>query len=555
MATGTIRGVIMGLAVSATGLAAVSIVAGPPPQRQAAQDAPMPAPDVAVAEPDVAAPDVTEPDETAPATEGQTARDSASAPAAGTMDLPAGSGFRTNRADTAADLPAPDAAPQSAAAPQLDGQDAPVPLDPARIDRQPGALPPADQDVAVLSSPDMPAPDTPANPDGAAQSDSPAPMAAAPSGPAEPAMDDRAPGSVARGPAIADAPQQPAEGAAAAPSDSLLPDRAAAPDATPQPLPPAAAPAPQVTAQRQALPRIEATPPQTIPAPTAPDAPVAPGPLSATESAPAFRPTIGNLATSLVDRPATTDQAPADQATQVTQDATPPLQRNALPFADPEDRPRLSIILMDRGASAVPLEALGGFPYPLTFAIDANLPDAPALSARYRAAGFEVMALVDLPESATAQDAETALEFALAAVPDATAVMEGDSGGFQSSKDVSDQVAAILRARGYGLVMRPNGLNTAQKLAARAGVPSATIFRDFDGAGQDTAAIRRFLDQGAFTAGQRAGEDASLIAEDGVIMLGRLRPDTISALLLWGLQDRSRRVALAPVSAVLTAPE
>ena len=35
-------------------------------------------------------------------------------------------------------------------------------------------------------------------------------------------------------------------------------------------------------------------------------------------------------------------------------------------------------------------------------------------------------------------------------------------------------------------------------------------------------------------------------------MLGRVRPDTISALLLWGLQDRAERVALAPVSAVLT---
>jgi uncharacterized protein len=30
-----------------------------------------------------------------------------------------------------------------------------------------------------------------------------------------------------------------------------------------------------------------------------------------------------------------------------------------------------------------------------------------------------------------------------------------------------------------------------------------------------------------------------------------LRPDTISALLLWGLQDRASKVTLAPVSAVL----
>ena len=56
--------------------------------------------------------------------------------------------------------------------------------------------------------------------------------------------------------------------------------------------------------------------------------------------------------------------------------------------------------------------------------------------------------------------------------------------------------------------------------------------------------MRRFLDQAAFRAGQE---------EAGVIMMGRVRPDTISALLLWGLQDRASRVALAPVSALLLA--
>ena len=84
-------------------------------------------------------------------------------------------------------------------------------------------------------------------------------------------------------------------------------------------------------------------------------------------------------------------------------------------------------------------------------------------------------------------------------------------------------------------------MNTAQKLALRNGVPALPVFRDFDGAGQTPTVMRRFLDQAAFRARQ----------EGGVIMLGRVRPDTISALLLWGLQDRANRVALAPVSAVL----
>ena len=80
-----------------------------------------------------------------------------------------------------------------------------------------------------------------------------------------------------------------------------------------------------------------------------------------------------------------------------------------------------------------------------------------------------------------------------------------------------------------------------QKLAARKGVPSAVVFRDFDGAGQTPDTIRRFLDQAAFRADQ----------EGVVIMLGRVRPETISALLVWGLQDRASRVALSPLSAAL----
>jgi polysaccharide deacetylase 2 family uncharacterized protein YibQ len=72
-------------------------------------------------------------------------------------------------------------------------------------------------------------------------------------------------------------------------------------------------------------------------------------------------------------------------------------------------------------------------------------------------------------------------------------------------------------------------------------LPVETIFRDFDANGQDATVIRRFLDQAAFKARQ----------VDQIVMVGRLRPATISALLLWGLQDRASSVALAPISAVL----
>ena len=53
--------------------------------------------------------------------------------------------------------------------------------------------------------------------------------------------------------------------------------------------------------------------------------------------------------------------------------------------------------------------------------------------------------------------------------------------------------------------------------------------------------IRKFLDQ----ATRKARSDGS------VIMIGRVRSETIKALVLWGLQNRVNHVALAPISTVL----
>ena len=258
------------------------------------------------------------------------------------------------------------------------------------------------------------------------------------------------------------------------------------------------------------------------------------------------RPSIGRPAVSLIERDTDPETDTADLA--AAQDAAdlPPIQAFAAAFENPDDKPLMAIILIDSGVDLtggpVGLAALQSFPYPLNFAVDARLADAGARMADYRSQGFEVLALLDLPQGATAADAEVSLAAALDAVPEAVGVMEGVGTGVQDSSDASGQITDALRASGHGLVLQSKGLNTAQKLAIRDGVPAGLVFRDFDSAGQTPTVIRRFLDQAAFRAGQ----------EGGVIMLGRVRPDTISALLLWGLQDRAERVALAPISAVLS---
>ena len=222
-----------------------------------------------------------------------------------------------------------------------------------------------------------------------------------------------------------------------------------------------------------------------------------------------------------------------------------PISRNSVAFTNTTDKPLMSIVLIDDGRSVtdgkIGLAALRSFPYPLTFAVDTSLADAASRIQTYRDAEFEVMAMIDLPEGATATDAETTFSVILPDLKGVIGVLEGVEGGLQSNREAADQVTAILEQSGHGLVTQDNGLNTMPKLAVKAGVPAAPVFRDFDSKDQDARVIRRFLDQAAFKAGQ----------EGAVIMLGRLRPETITALLLWGLQDRASQVALAPVSAVL----
>ncbi len=276
--------------------------------------------------------------------------------------------------------------------------------------------------------------------------------------------------------------------------------------------------------------------------------------------APSARPRIGTPAISLTDRnngvtvnrPANeTGTAEAIPVTIITDDGAVggnlrPIERYAQKFSNPENMPLLGVVLIDDGSGptsgSAGIAALRSFPYTLNFAVDSSLPDAAERMALYRGEGFEVLAMVDLPEGAQATDVETNLGVTLAQMREVVGVLEGTGTGLQGSRTVSDQVTAILQQTGHGLVTQDKGLNTMPKLARKEGVPAYPVFRDFDSKGQSATVIRRFLDQAAFKANQ----------EGAVIMLGRLRPDTISALLLWGLQDRAGQVAIAPISAVLT---
>ena len=402
---------------------------------------------------------------------------------------------------------------------------------------------------AQVQSPSNPAPDSAAAKAPAADT---ADAAAAEAAPADtPAATTEGTAVPAQQPSPDAAPQMAGDNALPPPADTPAP--APAPGATQpsfaqQPMAPAPAAA-QRPSVAQSGPMIEAPAAprlmQELPTQAVIDANTPARPEASTDAA---------LPAPVAQVPAPTAAAPVMVA------AAPPAMSSRLPsvgqtppppaaldlyasnFENPEAKPLMSIVLIDRGDFTGAVDALANFPYQVSFALDPARPGAAEAMARYRAAGFEVLALADIPETATAGDVEASLGAALAALPETVAVLEGDKAGLQGSREISDQVAAILGETGHGLILAPRGLDTARKSATKAGLAAATLFRDFDAKGQDANAVRRFLDQAAFKAGQDGG---------GIIMVGRTRPETISALILWGLADRAERVALAPVSAVL----
>ncbi len=186
---------------------------------------------------------------------------------------------------------------------------------------------------------------------------------------------------------------------------------------------------------------------------------------------------------------------------------------------------------------------LAGFPVPLTLGIDATLPNATAFGAATRDAGLEVAMMTPLPDGAAPSDVEVAFQAFLSALPEAVAVLDMPDGRLQDSRPLTSQVVEILAEPGMGLITYAKGLNSALQIADRADVPASLVFREFDDGTRDGAAMKRFLDQGAFRA-----------AQDGkVVMVGQLRPETLTAVTEWALGNRAATVALAPVSAVLTA--
>ncbi|MGH1330595.1 MAG: divergent polysaccharide deacetylase family protein [Paracoccaceae bacterium] len=219
------------------------------------------------------------------------------------------------------------------------------------------------------------------------------------------------------------------------------------------------------------------------------------------------------------------------------------IERYARPFENPEARPLMAIVLIDDGSKLLSESELKNLPFAVSFAIEATRADAADTAAYYRAAGLEVLSIAALPEGAQPSDVAVSIEQAIGAVPEAVAIMDVPAAAFQSGSAVATQVVASAGPSGLGVLSYARGLNSAEQIARRGGVPAAIVSQIFDGEGRDSAAMKRYLDSAAFRAAQQAG----------VVVVGSTSPQALAALAEWRLGKRAASVALAPVSAVLLA--
>ena len=213
-------------------------------------------------------------------------------------------------------------------------------------------------------------------------------------------------------------------------------------------------------------------------------------------------------------------------------------------FDNPAVKPVFAIVLRDTGGPDIDREALAALPFPVSFAIDPTLPDAENAALIYRSAGQEVLMLATgLPEGATASDIEVTFGVHDRTLEEAVAVLDPATGGVQGNRSLAQQVLEVVKAQGRGVLSWDRGLNAVSQIARREGMQNAVIFRNLDAEGEAGPVIRRYLDRAAFKA-----------AQDGrVIVAGSTRPETVAAILEWTVEGRADTVALAPVTAAMTA--
>ncbi len=223
-------------------------------------------------------------------------------------------------------------------------------------------------------------------------------------------------------------------------------------------------------------------------------------------------------------------------------DADKPIVKYARRFDAQDGKPLFVILLHDVGAAGMSREDLAKLPFPVTFVVDPLATDAKVAQKAFRDAGQEVLMLANgIPQGATAGDIAQTFQTLQDILPEAVGVIDQEAAGFQDNRALSALVLPVIADQGRGLVTYDHGLNAADQIARRDGLPAAMIFRRLDGAGESQPVMRRYLDRAAFKAAQ----------EGSVVVIGDTRADTVATILQWTIEGKASGVDLAPVTAVM----
>ena len=220
------------------------------------------------------------------------------------------------------------------------------------------------------------------------------------------------------------------------------------------------------------------------------------------------------------------------------------LDKFAAKFSNPDNKPLLAVVILDKGVAAGGLDAaaLAGMPFAVTIAIDPEREDATTVEATYRIAGDEVAVMISkLPEGSTPSDLEVIYQSFTQALPESMALIAAPDSAALSNSMTAQHFAALLKADGRGLITYSKGLNAGKRAAEKSGVPQAEIGKLFGPTEDNSGTFGRELDRAAFDAGR---EGTAVVAIPST-------PEAITALMAWAAGPSASGVVLAPVSAVM----
>ena len=244
------------------------------------------------------------------------------------------------------------------------------------------------------------------------------------------------------------------------------------------------------------------------------------------------------------------EDGPFGPLPRIAPDGRRPFLAYALPFNLEDSRPKVAVLLLGIGAQRELLDAALTSPAPIGLQFSPYAPDLPAMVARARGAGHEVLLelpwhaadhFANAPGHSLALEAGTdehrkRLDWALAQASGYFALAGGAPRS--SSSDQAEAVLDVLARRGLALI-ELGGARLAP-VAAAAGLPYATARHTID---QDPSgpAIDHAL----------AALEAEALAAGSALAVARGHPASLDRLRRWAATLEAKGLVLAPVSAVL----